>query len=40
MTPLAAPLLMEMGRERVGGDADDRLLEAEAEALLAESAMD
>jgi len=37
MPPLAAPLLMEMGRERVAGDADDRLLEAEAAALMAEA---
>ena len=38
MTPLAAPLLMEMGRERVPGAADDRLLEEEAAALMAELA--
>jgi ATP-dependent Lhr-like helicase len=38
MTPLAAPLLMEMGREQVPGSADDRLLEEEAEALMAELA--
>ncbi len=36
MTPLAAPLLMEMGRERVAGGAEERLLETEAEALMAE----
>jgi ATP-dependent Lhr-like helicase len=36
VTPLAAPLLMEMGRERVAGGAEDRLLEEEAEALMAE----
>ncbi len=36
MTPLAAPLLMEMGRERVPGAADERLLAEEAEALIAE----
>jgi ATP-dependent Lhr-like helicase len=39
MTPLAAPLLMEMGRERVAGGAEDRLLEEEAEALMAEAAV-
>ena len=38
LTPLAAPLLMEMGRETVPGSADDRLLEEEAEALMAELA--
>ena len=38
VTPLAAPLLMEMGRERVAGGAEDRLLEEEAEALMAEMA--
>jgi ATP-dependent Lhr-like helicase len=38
MTPLAAPLLMEMGRERVAGGADDRLLAEEADALMAELA--
>jgi ATP-dependent Lhr-like helicase len=38
MTPLAAPLLMEMGRERVAGGAEDRLLEEEAEALIGEAA--
>ena len=37
VTPLAAPLLMEMGRERVAGSAEDRLLEEEAEALLREA---
>jgi ATP-dependent Lhr-like helicase len=36
LTPLAAPLLMEMGRERVAGGADDRLLAEEADALMAE----
>jgi ATP-dependent Lhr-like helicase len=36
LSPLAAPLLMEMGREKVPGSADDRLLEEEAEALMAE----
>jgi ATP-dependent Lhr-like helicase len=36
VTPLAAPLLMEMGREKVAGGAEDRLLEEEAEALMAE----
>ncbi len=40
MTPLAAPLLMEMGRETVAGGAEDRLLEEEAEALMAELAAD
>jgi ATP-dependent Lhr-like helicase len=38
VTPLAAPLLMEMGRERVAGGADDRLLAEEAAALMAELA--
>jgi ATP-dependent Lhr-like helicase len=37
VTPLAVPLLMEMGREAVPGEAEDRLLEAEAAALLAEA---
>ena len=36
VTPLSAPLLLEMGRERVGGGAEDRMLEEEAEALIAE----
>jgi ATP-dependent Lhr-like helicase len=38
VTPLAAPLLMEMGRERVAGGADDRLLAEDAAALMAEIA--
>jgi len=38
VTPLAAPLMMEMGRERVAGGADDRLLAEEADALMAEAA--
>lgn len=38
VTPLAAPLMMEMGRERVAGAADDRLLAEEADALMAEAA--
>lgn len=38
LSPLAAPLLMEMGREKVPGSADERLLEEEAEALMAEMA--
>jgi len=37
VTPLAAPLMMEMGRERVAGGADDRLLAEEADALMAEA---
>ncbi|TVQ52258.1 MAG: ligase-associated DNA damage response DEXH box helicase [Rhodobacteraceae bacterium] len=35
VTPLAAPLLLEMGREKVAGSADDRLLEEAA--LMAEA---
>ncbi len=38
LTPLCAPLVMEMGRERVAGGADDRLLAEEADALMAEAA--
>jgi ATP-dependent Lhr-like helicase len=37
VTPLSAPLLLEMGRERVGGGAEDRMLEEEAAALIAEA---
>ncbi|SDZ76367.1 ligase-associated DNA damage response DEXH box helicase [Rubrimonas cliftonensis] len=37
MTPLCAPLMMEMGREKVPGAAEDRLLEEEVEALVAEA---
>ena len=37
VTPLSAPLLMEVGRLPVKGEASERLLEAEAEALMAET---
>ncbi|MGF1658655.1 MAG: ligase-associated DNA damage response DEXH box helicase [Rubrimonas sp.] len=33
VTPLAAPLVMEMGRERVGGSAEARLIEEEIAAM-------
>ncbi|MGM0583967.1 MAG: ligase-associated DNA damage response DEXH box helicase [Pseudomonadota bacterium] len=39
LTPLAAPLLLEMGRVPVKGAGEQRLLEAEAEALMAEAGL-
>ncbi len=39
VTPLAAPLVMEMGREKVGGSAEDRLIEEELASLAAEAGM-
>ena len=35
--PLAVPLLLEIGREPVYGEADDRLLEESAEDLIGEA---
>jgi ATP-dependent Lhr-like helicase len=38
VSPLAVPLMLELGREAVGGDAREALLREAAEALLAEAA--
>ncbi|MFO1152224.1 MAG: ligase-associated DNA damage response DEXH box helicase [Rhodospirillales bacterium] len=38
ISPMAVPVLLEIGRERVSGEADDELLEEAAEALIAEAA--
>jgi ATP-dependent Lhr-like helicase len=37
VSPLAVPVLLEIGRERVAGSADDALLDAAAEELIAEA---
>ena len=37
-TPFAAPLLLEVGKVPIRGAAEERLLEAEAEALMREAA--
>jgi ATP-dependent Lhr-like helicase len=40
LTPLAAPLLLEAGRVPIRGKAEERLLEEEAEALMAEAGLE
>src|SRR5690606_31427851 len=40
VTPLAAPLLLEIGKVTVSGEAEERLLAAEAKALMAEAGLE
>ena len=40
VSPLAVPILLEVGREQVEGEARDAMLEAEAQALIAEAELE
>jgi ATP-dependent Lhr-like helicase len=37
ISPLAVPILVDIGRERVGGETDETLLREAADALVAEA---